>query len=61
MKIGTKVIVRFAVGDHVETGRIVRPRRGHGAPPPGWRVVEFDSGGRMCVHEEMLALRGEKT
>ncbi len=54
MKIGAKVVVRFAMGDHVETGRIVRPRRKHGAPPSGWRVVEFDAGGRMCVHKEMM-------
>jgi hypothetical protein len=58
MTVGTKVYIRFAVGDHIETGRIVKPRAGH-APPLGWYLVQFDTGGRLCVHGDMLALASQ--
>lgn len=58
MTAGTNVYIRFAMGDHIEKGRIVKPRRGH-EPPAGWHVVQFDTGGRMCVHGDMLALSNQ--
>jgi hypothetical protein len=58
MNAGTKVYIRFAMGDHVETGRIVKPRRGH-EPPTGWYIVQFDTGGRLCCHRDMLALSNQ--
>lgn len=40
-----------------ETGVIAKPSKGEGGPTPEWYVVQFDeSGGRMCVHETMLAV-----
>ena len=30
---------------------IVRPRKGQEVPGPGWHIVRFADGGKLCMHE----------
>ena len=38
-------------GVPTEHAKIARPRRGESVPGPGWHIVEFQDGGRLCMHE----------
>lgn len=34
-----------------QRAKIVRPRRGESTPGPEWHIIQFDDGGKLCVHE----------
>lgn len=40
-------------GVEPEAITICRPRKGEGTPEGlvGWHIVQFDDGGRLCMHE----------
>lgn len=33
---------------------IVKPRAGERVPGPGWHIVRFSHGGKLCMHESRL-------
>ena len=49
MKPGTRI---ETLGQHAERARICRPRPENlPLPGPGWHIVRFEAGGKLCVHE----------
>jgi hypothetical protein len=56
MNIGDRITTLY---EHSATGVIVRPSKSAlPLPGDGWHVVRFDdTGGEMCIHESMMAVR----
>jgi hypothetical protein len=44
-----------------EKGIVCRPRRGAGIPSDEWSIVEFDAGGRLCVHRSRLMVANDQS
>jgi hypothetical protein len=54
MKFGTKIRTLY---EHSQVGTIVTKR--HRVPGPGWHIVRFDDGSRLCIHEDMMVIRND--
>jgi hypothetical protein len=46
-----------------EKGTVCRinKRRGEGVPNAEWQIVQFDDGGRMCIHNDRLMIANDQS